>query len=76
MMPSKPQSYMGKSPILKGIGKLYGGLWCLFSDGSIGPRNELARNAVSRLASRKSVGQHRAASCGAAIGTVPGRRCG
>jgi hypothetical protein len=33
MMQRKAQSYMGKSPILKGIGKLYGGLWCLFSVG-------------------------------------------
>jgi hypothetical protein len=32
-MQRKAQSYMGKSPILKGIGKLYGGLWCLFSVG-------------------------------------------
>jgi hypothetical protein len=30
MMPGEAQSYMGKSPILKGIGKLYGGLWCCF----------------------------------------------
>jgi hypothetical protein len=33
MMPVKAQSYMGKSPILKGMGRLYGGLWRLFSGG-------------------------------------------
>jgi hypothetical protein len=36
MMQGQAQSYMGKSPILKGIGRLYGGLWCLFSGGNKG----------------------------------------
>jgi hypothetical protein len=30
-MQRKAQSYMGKSPSLKGFSRLYGGLWCLFS---------------------------------------------
>jgi hypothetical protein len=30
-MQGNAQSYMGKNPLLKGLGGLYGGLWCLFS---------------------------------------------
>jgi hypothetical protein len=45
MMPGEAQSYMGKSTILKGIGRLYGGLWCLFSRGNkergTGPGNHV-----------------------------------
>jgi len=30
MIEIEAQSYVGKSPILKGIGELYRGLWCAF----------------------------------------------
>jgi hypothetical protein len=48
MMPGEAQSYMGKSPILKGIGRLYGGLWCLFSGGNKGAGPALGTTSSTR----------------------------
>jgi hypothetical protein len=38
MIEIEAQSYVGKSPVLKGIGELYGGLWWVFRVQSIGRR--------------------------------------
>jgi hypothetical protein len=56
MIQGEAQSYMGKSPILKGIGKLYGGLWRSFSAGVDFPSHDLACIVVSGPALRRSPG--------------------
>jgi hypothetical protein len=68
-MPSKPQSYLGKSAVLKGIGKLYGGLCA----GCRMARLTLPMGWPAQVRGT--------ASCGIPwfrnrLGGCPGRRCG
>jgi hypothetical protein len=59
MIEIEAQSYVGKSPILKGIGELYRGLWCAFGDADLpspmararaGNRVHSPRRACNRIA--------------------------
>lgn len=69
MTEAEPQSYMGKSPILKGIRKLYRGLWvsCRIL---MGPRDEdIAANAEPESSAAHKIAAIKGA--GPTLGTAP-----